>query len=269
MTNLLGTCVNPSGRDKKEEASFTNYTPKRGLGSSLVFQRAEGTEAEQTDGIVAAETIRLLEANRDKPFFIAAGFYRPHCPYVAPKKYFDLYPLERVPLAVNEYPEAKTVPEFALGSTKPWPWFGVTAEQLREAHQAYWATITFVDSQVGQLLDALDRLKLTEKTIVVFWSDHGYHFGEHGLVMKQSLFEGSARVPLLIAAPGQKFPGGACVRPVELVDLYPTLAELCGVDAPKDLAGHSLKPFLDNPMHHARNPHGRRRSAIRKSWDIQ
>jgi iduronate 2-sulfatase len=239
--------INPKGRDKVEEALIVNHTPKRGLGSSLSLLKAEGTDEEQTDGIVATETIRLLEEHKDRPFFIAAGFYRPHCPYVAPKKYFDLYPLERVPMPKGPFAEVGNVPEAALASTTPWPWFGVSEEQSRESLQAYHATISFVDAQVGRLLDALDRLDLTKRTIIVFWSDHGYHVGEHGLWKKQSLFEGSARVPLIISAPGEMARGKVSARTVELLDLYPTLADLAGLEAPANLAGASLKPLLENP----------------------
>ena len=240
--------LNPRGRDKDEEDKLTNHTPKRGLGSSLSFMKAEGTDEEQTDGKVATEVIKLLEANKDKPFFIAAGFYRPHCPYIAPKKYFDLYPMEKITMAQGAFPEALAAPKPSLASVAPWPWFGTTETQSREAKQAYYATISFVDAQVGRLLDALDRLKLAQNTIVVFWSDHGYHEGEHGLWMKQSLWEGSARVPLLIRAPGAKGNGGASGRTVEFVDLYPTLADLAGLTPPKNLAGASLKPLLENPV---------------------
>jgi uncharacterized sulfatase len=239
--------LNPRGRDKDEEDKFTNHTPKRGLGSALVFQKAEGTDEEQTDGKVATEVIKLLEANKDKPFFIAAGFYRPHCPYVAPKKYFDLYPMEKITMPAGPFPEAKAAPAPALASVNPWPWFGTSEAQSREAKQAYYATVSFVDAQVGRLLDALDRLKLAQNTIVVFWSDHGYHEGEHGLWMKQSLWEASARVPLLIRAPGAKGNGGVSPRTVEFVDLYPTLADLAGLTPPKNLPGASLKPLLENP----------------------
>jgi uncharacterized sulfatase len=239
--------VNPKGRDKAEEHLLTNHTPKRGLGSSLSFLRAEGADEEQTDGILATETIRLLESNRDRPFFIGAGFYRPHCPYIAPKKYFDLYPMEKVKVASGPWDYLTNAPPPALSSTQPHPWFGATAQQAREALQAYWATISFVDAQVGRILDALDRLGLTERTIVVFWSDHGYHVGEHGLWMKQSTFENSARVPLIIAAPGRKARGAVCGRTVELLDLYPTLADLCGLPEPPGLQGRSLHPLLDNP----------------------
>jgi uncharacterized sulfatase len=239
--------VNPSGRDKAEEKLVTNHTPKRGLGSSLSFMRAEGADEEQTDGMVATEIIKLMEENKDKPFFLAAGFYRPHCPYIAPKKYFDLYPIEKITMPQGSWDYLNNVPQPALASTNPWPWFGVTEQESREALQAYWATISFVDAQVGRLLDALERLKLADNTVVVFWSDHGYHVGDHGLWMKQSLFERSARVPLIIAAPGQQAKGTVTGRTVELLDIYPTLADLCGLTPPKNLAGKSVRPLLDNP----------------------
>ena len=245
--------INPRGRDKAEEAKLTNYTPKRGLGSSLSFLAAEGTDEEQTDGKVAAEAIRLMEENASRPFFVAAGFYRPHTPYIAPKSYFDLYPLDRITFPNEPAGHFKTLLEPAIASTKPHPVFGVSSDQAREAKRAYYAAISFVDAQVGKLLDALDRLKLSDRTIVVFWSDHGYQLGEHGLWMKQSLFEQSARVPLIIAAPG-KARGQASPRTVELVDLYPTLADLAGLQTPADLHGVSLNRLLDDPQAEWKQP---------------
>ncbi|MBI5388530.1 MAG: sulfatase [Verrucomicrobia bacterium] len=241
------TFVNPRGRDKTDEGQLVNHTPKRGLGSSLSFLAADGADEEQTDGIGATEAIKLLEANRDRPFFIACGFYRPHCPYVAPKKYFEHVPRERTRVPSVSDSWRTEVPAPALSSTQPWPWFGVTEPQAQESLHAYWAAIEFVDAQVGRLLAALDRLKLADKTVVVFWSDNGYHVGEHGLWKKQSLFENSTRVPVIIAAPTQKVRGQPCGRTIELLDLYPTLADLCGLTPRHALAGRSLKPLLDEP----------------------
>ena len=237
--------INPAGRDKKEEHLLTNYTPERGLGSSLSWLEAEGTDAEQTDGMVADQTIRLLRENKDKPFFIAAGFYRPHCPYIAPEKYFDLYPLDKITLPVEPLEHFKSIPKPAF-FTDPLYW-GLTEHQRKEVIRAYYASISFMDAQVGKLLDAVSDLGLADNTIIVFWSDHGYHLTEHGQWMKQSLFEDVARVPLFIAAPGRSGNGRASKRIVELVDLYPTLAALCGIKPPSGLAGADLTPLLEDP----------------------
>jgi iduronate 2-sulfatase len=246
--------VNPRGRDKDEENLITNLTPKRGLGSTLAFLAAGGADEEQTDGKGATAAIKLLEeyGQGDKPFFLALGFYRPHCPYVAPKKYFDMYPLEQVHLPHDPREAAadlKDVPPIAPW-TKPPNW-DLKPHDLRRALQAYFASITFMDAQLGRVLDALDRLKLADNTIVVFWSDHGYLTGQHGQWMKMSLFEESARVPMIIAAPGMKSAGKATGRTVELLDLYPTLADLCDVTIPQGTKpqGASLRPLLDDPQH--------------------
>jgi iduronate 2-sulfatase len=243
--------VNPAGRDKTTlESEVINFMPQRkGLGASLAWYADKtGRDEEHTDGKVATEAIRLLEQHRDEPFFLAVGFYKPHCPFIAPAKYFDLYPLEKIDVPVIPEGYEKSVPAPALASTRPWPNFGVTREQERQSKQAYYAAISFVDAQVGRVLDALDRLGLREKTIVVFWSDHGYSLGERGLWMKQNCFEESARVPLIISAPGSRAaPGSVSARLVELVDLYPTLADLAGLKPPANLAGASLRPLLDRP----------------------
>lgn len=237
--------VNPSGRDKLEEDKIINYTPNRGLGSSLSWLIAEGTDDEQTDGMVANEAIRLMKENSDKPFFIAAGFFRPHCPFIAPKKYFDLYPVSSIKLPEEPEGHLKNIPQAAFW-TKPLYW-GLNEQERKDVIRAYYASVTFMDAQVGKLLDALDELGLSENTIIVFWSDHGYLLSEHGQWMKQSLFEESARVPLIIAAPNAKGNGQASDRVVELVDLYPTLANLCGLNPPDYLAGDNLIPLLEKP----------------------
>jgi len=236
--------VNPRGIDKDEEAVLTNLTPARQLGSALAFYASPAPDEQHTDGKVAAETIALLEKNKDRPFFIGAGFYRPHCPFIAPRKYFDLYPLDRI-----------EAPRAAPGSLQPpaaWftvpPNWGVGEEGQRMTIQAYYASISFLDANVGRLLDALDRLKLADNTIIVFMSDHGYHLGERGQWMKQTLFERSARSPLMIAGPGVAAKGRSTTRIVEFIDLYPTLADLSGVPAPPGLHGRSLKPLLENPQ---------------------
>jgi uncharacterized sulfatase len=236
--------VNPRGRDRDDEADVINFTPDKGLGAALCWMEAKGTDEEQTDGKVAAETIRMLEAHKDKPFFIAAGFYRPHVPDIATKKYFDMYPLEKVTLPVEPPEHIKDIPPIAL-TCMPLN-YGVEEEKLRRFKRAYFASISFVDTQVGKVLDALDRLKLADNTIVVLFGDHGWSLGEHGQWQKQLLFEEVARVPLIIALP-KAIVVGTCPRTVELVDIYPTLADLCGLRPPANLEGHSMRVLLENP----------------------
>lgn len=241
--------VNPAGLDKTALEPDMIRLSKGGLGSSItILADKTGKDEEHTDGKVATETIRLLEAHKDKPFFIAAGFYKPHCPYVAPQKYFDLYPYDKITLPKIADNYRDTVPRPALASTSPWPYLGVTPDEARQGKQAYWATISFVDAQIGRIVDSLERLGLRNNTIIVFWSDHGYHLGEHGLWMKQSCFEEAARVPLIISPPKLKSAGQICPRTVELLDIYPTLTDLAGLKPPKGLQGTSLLPLLKNPQ---------------------
>jgi iduronate 2-sulfatase len=251
--------VNPRGRDKDDEEKdliFTLNTTAKGsarFGASLSWLAADGADSDQTDGMSADTTIKLLEDNKDKPFFIACGFFRPHTPYVAPKKYFEMYPTDKIelPKVPEKHREAGPAPAFGSSRVEQ---DKMTDDQRRMALQAYYASTTFMDAQVGRVLDALEKLKLADKTIVVFMSDHGYHLGEHGLWQKMSLFENSARVPLIIYDPRAKGNGKSCLRTVELVDLHATLADLAGLSAPdgKDakvpkLDGVSLKPLLDDP----------------------
>ena len=236
--------INPIGRDKAEENKVTVLTPGRGIGASLTYLIADGDDEEQTDGIGAKEAIRIMEEKKDHPFFLAVGFYRPHCPYIAPKKYFDLYPIEKISLPKQSSTDWNDKPE-AAKMVNPLN-YGLDESKLREALRAYYASISFMDAQVGKLLDALDRLKLTDHTIIVFWSDHGYNVGQHGQWMKMSLFEPSARNPLIIAVPGITT-GKSSARTVELLDIYPTLAELCGLKTDNRLQGKSLVPLLKKP----------------------
>ncbi|MEI9893156.1 MAG: sulfatase [Chthoniobacter sp.] len=169
--------VNPAGRDHTAlEPDIMTYTPRRGLGSTMGFLAdKEGKDEEHTDGKVATEAIRLLETHKDKPFFLAVGFYRPHTPWITPGKYFDMYNMAGMTLPEIVPGFEKTAVAPSLMSTKPWPYMGVTPDQARECKRAYYAAISFVDAQIGRVLDAVDRLGLRDNTIIVFWSDHGYH----------------------------------------------------------------------------------------------
>lgn len=236
--------VNPRGRDK-DDPKIVSLKPDRRFGATLSWLAADGPDEDHTDAKSATAAIKLLEEHKDGPFFLAVGFFRPHTPYVAPRKYFDLYPLDKIRLAENPPDDRNDIPPAAL-TDRPEE-RAMTDVQRREAVQAYDASVTFMDAQVGRLLDALDRLKLADRTIVVFLGDHGYLLGEHGLWQKMSLFEESARVPLIVAAPGRKSNGVPSNRLAELVDVYPTVAELCGLAPPSGLDGRSLVPLLDDP----------------------
>ena len=239
--------VNPIGIDKtKEEPLLTNYTPKRGIGSAIAYYSSPAPDEQHTDGIVAEEVIRLMEQRQKEPFFLGAGFYKPHVPWIAPSKYFDRVPMDKVKLVPFEEWEMTIAPKWAY-FTNPAHW-GLSEKQRLEAMRAYFATILFLDAQVGKVLDALNRLKLASNTSIVFWSDHGYQLGEHGQWMKQTVFEPSARCPLIIGGASVKARGKASPRTVECLDIYPTLSQLCGLPgAPVNLHGKSLLPLLDNP----------------------
>jgi iduronate 2-sulfatase len=241
---------NPRGRDVLDEAKITNPTPERPVSAALSWLAADGSDEEQTDGIVASEAIRLLEQHRDKHFFIAAGFFRPHTPFVAPKEYFALYPLDQIKLPTSPAHDRDDIPSAAFAHNNLAPNYGLSEKACRETLRAYFASVTFVDAQIGRVLDALDRLGLSKTTTVVFWSDHGYHLGEHGGIwQKRTLFEESSRSPLIIRTPSAVGNGYASSRIVEFIDIYPTLADLVGLAIPNHLVGRSLRPLLDDPAH--------------------
>ncbi len=240
--------VNPKGRDTMEEFLITNAEPHRPISGALSWLAAEGTDEEQTDGMIATEAIKLLRANRDRPFFLGVGFFRPHTPYVAPKKYFDLYPMEKIKMPFAPSDDRADIPPHAFAHNCPIPNYGLDERTVLTAKQAYYACVSFVDAQVGRLLAALDELGLAEKTAIVLWSDHGYHLGEHqGTWQKRTLFEESSRSPLIVYAPGAKGNGTACERVVEFVDIYPTVAGIAGLQPPAELHGRNLAPLLRNP----------------------
>ena len=247
---------NPIGIDRLQQEKITRYgagqEKNRNLGISMAWWDPESRDEEHTDGMVASKIVELIREKKDKAFFLAAGFFNPHCPYVAPKKYFDLYPLDQItiPDADEAKRDLEDVPAMAVQrDMRNWPYYfkDVTVEEARKCKQAYFATISFVDAQVGRLLDALAENDLLDKTIIVFWSDHGYFLGEKGLWYKRKAFERSARMPLIIAAPGLSR-GKHTTKPVELLDLYPTLADLCGLNPPANLEGKSLRPLLTDVL---------------------
>ena len=241
--------INPIGRDKTDEHLVFNAEPHRKISAALSWLAADGKDEEQTDGMIATEAIKLMEEKKGEPFFVAAGFFRPHTPFVAPKKYFDMYPLETLRLPYAPEDDREDVPTAAFAHNCPIPHYGLDEVTCLKAMQAYYACVSFIDAQVGRMLDALDRLELTDNTIVVFWSDHGYHLGEHnGIWQKRTLFEQGAKAPLIIRNPKAEGKGQSCRRIVEFVDIYPTLTELAGLPTPKQVQGRSLKMLLDNPL---------------------
>lgn len=242
--------LNPAGVDRLEEHPVINTLTPGQFGGTLSWYASPKSDEHHTDAKLARDAEWVLErcaGDRSRPFFLAVGFFRPHTPYVAPKEpYFGMYPREEMPVVENVEEDQADVPAPALMSYKK-EQDQLTDPMRKEILQAYYASISFMDAQVGEVVSALDRLGLAEDTVIVFTSDHGYHVGEHGLWQKQSLFEESARVPLLIIAPGQAKGGAVAETPVSHIDLFPTLAELCDVKPPKNLQGQSLVPILQDP----------------------
>ena len=242
--------INPKGRDVADESLIFNAEPHRKISAALSWLAADGNDAEQTDGMVATAAIRLMQEHRDEPFFLGVGFFRPHTPYVAPRKYFHAQPLDEIIIPPAPADDRDDIPLAAFAHNNPVPHYGLPIPTCRQAKQAYYASVAFVDAQVGRLLRALESLDLAARTIVVLWSDHGYHLGEHGGIwQKRTLFEESTRAPLIMLVPGTAGRGTACDRIVEFVDIYPTLADCCGLPLPSatPCAGRSLVPLLNEP----------------------
>ena len=240
--------VNPYGRDKIEEHKINTLVPRK-YGAILSWLAADGKDEEQTDGIAASEAIEKLSdfAETKTPFFLAVGFFRPHTPFVAPKKYFDYYDRKKIeiPELPNDY--LTTIPDPAVKSIRAKnSQINLKKERAQEIKEAYYATISFIDAQVGRILDQLELSGLDKNTVVVFTSDHGYHMGEHGHWQKNTLFENSTRVPLIISAPNFKNEGSNSNSPVELIDVYPTLMDLTNISTPEHVVGKSLLPLINN-----------------------
>jgi iduronate 2-sulfatase len=258
------------GKLTREEAYFTNQKlgQIRSLPRGAAFENPEVQDSAYADGRVAAETINRLQAAKarlektDTPFLIAAGFVRPHLPFSAPKKYWERFDPEKLPMPLYEKPP---VDASAYGlkrggeisNYKPVPLNGIVEDRLkRELIHGYYASTSFVDAQIGKVLDELTRLELDQSTIVVLWGDHGFHLGDHQFWTKHTNYEQANRIPMLIAAPGVSLAGSSTNQPAESVDLFPTLAELCGLPAakgPQPIDGISLVPVLKDPQARVRD----------------
>jgi uncharacterized sulfatase len=238
----------PPGKENHTEGEARNVTPKIGAGGAFHWIQFRGEGKDQADRVAADEAVAEIEKNKDRPWFLGLGFLRPHVPHVAPGRFFDLYPLETLNPFVNPPGDRDDIPrasEIAINTRGND--MGMNDRDKREALRSYYASVSYMDSLVGEVTAALDRFQLRNRTIIVFWGDHGWHLGEHFRWQKRSLFEESARVPLIVSAPGRKAPGRSTRALVELVDLYPSLAQLCGLPAPPGLEGQSFVPLLDNP----------------------
>ena len=240
--------VNPYGRDKLEEYKINTLKPQH-YGGTLSWLSAEGTDEEQTDGIGANETIEFLDkfAKSRENFFLAFGLYRPHTPYVAPKKYYDMYDSNdmEIPEISDQY--LMSIPEPAARSVRPpskIEQHDLDKDLAKTIKKAYYATTSFVDAQVGRVLDKLKETGLDKNTIVVFTSDHGYHLGEHGHWMKKTLFDNGTRIPLIVSGPGINKNEKIMDAPIEMIDIYPTLMDLTGKKTPSFVSGKSFASLL-------------------------
>ncbi len=217
--------------------------PRQG-GNVMTIVKADGGDMVHSDGKTAEKASELIRKHKDNPFFLAVGFVRPHVPFVAPKSYFDPYPHEEMvlpPMVKNDWDDIppKGINYVTSVNAK------MSEEQEKKAIAGYYASVSYMDAQVGKVLKTLEEEGLEDNTIVIFTSDHGFHLGEHRFWMKVSLHEESVRVPLIIKVPGKE--PGVCHSLAELVDLYPTVAELAGLETSPHLQGKSLVKTLDDP----------------------
>lgn len=234
---------------------YAEDSPKSDAGKGPAFEISSKADDELPDGATAAAAVRRLEdcTHDGRPFFLAVGFLKPHLPFVAPRKYWDLYDPDALPMPkIDRLPEG--APTFAgHDSGEIHQYLGIPpdnplpADVARRLRHGYYACVSYTDAQVGRLLDALDRTGLAANTVVVLWGDHGWQLGDHGLWHKHTNFEQATRAPLIVAAPGVGQAGTTCNAPVEFVDLYPTLADVCGLPQPTGIDGVSLEPLLLDP----------------------
>ena len=216
------------------------------------WQALDVADDELEDGRIADAAVEVLRQIRDREFFLAVGFNKPHLPFYAPSKYFDLYPPQTFSVPVDsslpmDAPDIASNPKGLKGYQDISKYPPFDDEKTLELIRAYAATTSYVDAQVGRVLNQLEVLGLTENTVVVFWGDHGFHLGEHGLWRKNTLFEASVRSPLIISVPGQTSPNAKTDALVELIDIYPTLCDVCQLPVPTEVEGISMIPVVEAP----------------------
>lgn len=239
------------GKLTREEALFTNkkLDQIKTLPQGAAFESPDANDEDYADGRVAAETIKRLNAAQqaDNPFFIASGFVRPHLPFSAPKKYWDMHDPRNLPTPqFKQFP--KDSPEVAHKRGGEITAYKSASEQ--ELIHGYYASTSFVDAQIGRVINELERLNLIQKTIIVLWGDHGFHLGDHGIWTKHTNYEQANRIPIIISAPGVTRSNSNSSHLVESVDIFPTLAELARLPppaGPQPIDGLSLVPVLKDP----------------------
>ena len=219
-------------------------------GNTFVYVQADGDDLVHSDGKTAAKACQLLREKREQPFFLAVGFVRPHVPFVAPASYYEPFPFAEMELPTKYPDDWGDIPKMGI-NYKTSLNMKMNEEKQRKAMGSYYASVAYMDAQVGKVLTTLQQTGQADNTIVIFTSDHGYHLGEHDFWAKVSLHEESATVPLIVSVPGRK--PAVCDSFAELIDLYPTTAALCGLPVPADIQGVDLSPLLEDPTLSIRN----------------
>ncbi len=220
-------------------------------GNTFVVVEADGDDLVHSDGKTAAKAVELIEQHKDEPFWLGVGFVRPHVPFVAPSSYFPPFkPYSKMRLPEKIEGDWDDIPKAGI-NYKTSLNMKMDIRRQKKAVGGYYASVTYVDAQVGKVLDAVERAGLEDNTIIIFTSDHGFHLGEHDFWAKVSLRDESAAVPLIISVPGQK--PAVCDSLVELLDLYPTIASLCGLEVPDGLQGKDISKMLVDPTHEVRD----------------
>jgi arylsulfatase A-like enzyme len=237
--------INIKAPEQNAAGERTNWSPKDQTSQSFTSVVASSGDHAHADGMAADRAIEILSNVQAKPFFLAVGFVRPHVPLVAPKNYFDLYDQETMQAPFVPADDLSDVPKIIRNYKRNRSTYGITPDRHKGLLQAYYASISYMDAQVGRVLKTLEEKGLADNTIVVFSSDHGYLLGHHQKFQKQHLFEEATRVPFIVSVPWLKDQHGrGTTKITELVDLYPTLVDLAGLAGPTSLQGTSLKPLL-------------------------